>query len=50
MCASSSCVRAESIDISVGRIGYEFVTVDHRGEAIQIQYGAVMFNRDGDVM
>jgi hypothetical protein len=42
MCTSSSRARAESIDISVARIGYEFVTVDHRGEAIRIQYGAVM--------
>jgi hypothetical protein len=42
MCASSSRVRAESIDISVARIVYEFVTIDDRGESIQIQYHAVM--------
>jgi hypothetical protein len=41
MCASSSRGRAESIGISVARIGCEFVTIGDHGEPIAIECGRI---------
>jgi hypothetical protein len=41
MWTSSSRVRAESIGISVARIGCEFVTIGDRGEGLAIQCGGI---------